>query len=532
MSAIPAHNPQESEQIDGSESTLKLGAVGFLGNVVVGLASVAPAYSLAATFGFIVAVSGMGVHAPAIMLVAFVPIFGVAYAFKAFNRVEPDCGTSFVWVTRAVGPKNGWLQGWAVFIADIIVMASLAVIASQYTYLLFGWDGMAGSALWLAVGSFVWIAAMTWVTWRGIELSALIQQLLFAVEVVILLVFSIMCFAKASGHVGHMSPSLEWFNPFGVSASALVAGVLLGIFIYWGWDTSVSINEETENSSEAPGSAAVLSTIALLAIYLIVGTASQTYAGTTGLAAHPDDIFAFIGTSVFGHSATKILYIAIIMSASASTQTTIMPGARQALSMARRNSIPAIFGRVHKKNQTPDYATIFVGVVSVLWTIFLLAVSPSQGVLGDSVTAVGFAICFYYGGTALAGAWYFRKIAFQSVRKFLELLVLPLMGGVLMLAIGFYAIYADGARSQENAASYPLGIGMPVIIGVGSLLLGIPLMWICMRRYRPFFRDETLPSLDSYEDANKEVIAELRAAGTPRTEGPAGAEVIAPVAGV
>ncbi|MDQ8045936.1 MAG: APC family permease, partial [Solirubrobacteraceae bacterium] len=123
MAATPA-TPAEGAP-SGAEPTLKLGAISFVSNVVVGLASVAPAYSLAATFGFIVLISGMGVHAPAVMLVSFIPILGVAYAFKAFNRVEPDCGTSFAWVTRAVGPKNGWLQGWAVFIADIIVMASL-----------------------------------------------------------------------------------------------------------------------------------------------------------------------------------------------------------------------------------------------------------------------------------------------------------------------------------------------------------------------------------------------------------------------
>ena len=42
------------------------------------MASTAPAYSLAATLGFIVAVSGMGFHAPAVMLVSFVPMLLIA----------------------------------------------------------------------------------------------------------------------------------------------------------------------------------------------------------------------------------------------------------------------------------------------------------------------------------------------------------------------------------------------------------------------------------------------------------------------
>ncbi|MDQ8045244.1 MAG: APC family permease, partial [Patulibacter sp.] len=380
---------------------------------------------------------------------------------------------------------------------DIIVMASLAVIASSYTFLFFGFDKLSSSAAALIIGSIVWIAVMTWVAWRGIELSARTQQALFVVEVIVIVTFSIACFAKAGGHPGHMSPSLEWFNPFGVSFGVLAQGVLLGLFIYWGWDTGVSINEETENSRETPGTAAVLSTVLLLAIYLVVGTATQTYGGTKAIADNPDDVFSFLGPQVLGSWFSHILFLIIVMSSAASTQTTIMPGARQALSMARRKSIPAKFGRIHPKLQTPDYATIFVGVVSAIWTTFLLCVSPGQSVLGDSVTAVGFAICFYYGGTALAGAWFFRRASLEGVRAFVELMVLPLLGGVLMTLIFGYALYEY--FNPDNTNSAVLGVGMPVVIGIGFLLLGVPLMLWCMTRYQAFFRGETMPSLESYE---------------------------------
>ncbi|HXA54093.1 MAG TPA: APC family permease, partial [Solirubrobacteraceae bacterium] len=107
---------------------LKKGAIGYLSNIVIGVASTAPAYSLAATLGFIVAVKGVGVHAPAVMLVAFIPMLLVAAAYKYFNRADPDAGTTFAWVTRAFGPMTGWMNGWAIFLADLIVMASLSDI--------------------------------------------------------------------------------------------------------------------------------------------------------------------------------------------------------------------------------------------------------------------------------------------------------------------------------------------------------------------------------------------------------------------
>ena len=66
----------------------------------------------------------------------------IAAAYYYMNRVDPDCGTTFTWVTRALGPA-GWIGGWAIIVADVVVMANLAQIAGLYTFLLFGADGAA-----------------------------------------------------------------------------------------------------------------------------------------------------------------------------------------------------------------------------------------------------------------------------------------------------------------------------------------------------------------------------------------------------
>src|SRR5271167_1695202 len=142
---------------------LKDGAIGYISNIVIGVASTAPAYSLAATLGFIVALKGVGVHAPAVMLVAFVPMLLVAAAYKYFNRADPDAGTTFAWVTRAFGPITGWMNGWAIFLADLIVMASLSDIAAIYTFKLFGFTELGESKAAIIIGAVLWIAIMTWI---------------------------------------------------------------------------------------------------------------------------------------------------------------------------------------------------------------------------------------------------------------------------------------------------------------------------------------------------------------------------------
>src|ERR1700759_952121 len=83
---------------------LKGGALGLVASIVVGMASTAPAYSLAATLGLIIASGGAllsGVKAPAIVLISFIPMYLIAVAYQELNKAEPDCGTTFTWGSRA-----------------------------------------------------------------------------------------------------------------------------------------------------------------------------------------------------------------------------------------------------------------------------------------------------------------------------------------------------------------------------------------------------------------------------------------------
>jgi amino acid transporter len=468
------------------EKGLKKDAIGYLSNLVIGVASTAPAYSLAATLGFIVAVSGVGLHAPAVLLVSFVPMLLIAGAYRGLNRADPDAGTTFAWTTRALGPGMGWVNGWAIFLADVLVMASLAQIAGIYTFKLFGFTELSESLPAIIVASVVWIALMTWICYRGIELSARIQQFLLSAEILILGTFAVVTFVKvyANHPSGSIEPALSWFNPFAMKFSALVDGILLGVFIYWGWDSGVAVNEESEDANEGPGRAAVMSTILLVLIYVIVSAAGQAWGGTH-LLTNPEnqsDVLSVLGSGVFGFPWDKLLIIAVLTSASASTQTTILPTARTTLSMAYWKSIPKAFGHIHSRYLTPGFSTLLMGAVSIAWTIVILNLSASA--LSDSITAIGFPICFYYGFTGIACIVYYRHELFNSARDFILLGAAPLLGGLMLFGVGGYAaVYYGHAAHVESKPI--LGITLPIWMGIGGLLIGLVLMLVS----RPFFRE-------------------------------------------
>jgi amino acid transporter len=466
---------------------LKADAIGYISNLVIAVASTAPAYSLAATLGFIVAVTGVGVHAPAVLIVSFIPILFVSVGYRFLNLADPDAGTTFAWVTRAFGPQIGWVNGWAIFLADIIVMASLAAIASNYTFLLFDSSAHPSNFV-LIVGAVVWIALMTWICYRGIELSARVQTALLGIELFTLSLFAIVAlikvYANSPAHSLHVSAS--WFNPFDLSWTALIAGVLLGMFIYWGWDSGVAVNEESRDRHRGPGKAAVVSTLILLLIYVVVSAAAQAYHGTKFLAGNSSDVLNALGHNVFGSPLDKLLIITVLTSASASTQTTILPTARTTLSMAKWNSIPKAFGRVHPRFFTPSFSTLLMGGLSILWTIALLAFNPNQNVLGDTISALGFSIVFYYGFTGLACAFYFRRDLFKSARNFFLAGVVPVAGGIMMGYIGVKAFsYYNTAGNNYSKAL--LGIQTPILVGIGGLILGIVLMFASWPFFPEFF---------------------------------------------
>jgi amino acid transporter len=468
---------------------LKKGAIGYISNIVIGVASTAPAYSLAATLGFVVAVKGVGVHAPAVLLVSFIPMLLVASAYKYFNRADPDAGTSFAWTTRALGPITGWMNGWAIFLADLIVMASLSDIAAIYTFKLFGFTELGESKAAIIVAAIVWIALMTWICYRGIELSAAIQRGLLGVEVFILGLFAVVAFVKVYGShppTGSIKPSISWLNPFAMNFGDLLDAVLLGVFIYWGWDSGVAVNEESEDPAEGPGKAAVVSTILLVLIYVIVTAAGQSFHGISFLTNEENqgDVLNALGKGVLGSGLDKLLIITVLTSASASTQTTILPTARTTLSMAHWKAVTNVLSRMHKRYLTPTVSTLGFGLLSIIITVPLLLLSES--VLEDSITAIGFPICFYYGLTGVACAVYYRRELTKSARNLLLLGLGPLIGGVMLLGVGVKAAFYYG--HAENVSSKPiLGITLPLWLGIGGMILGFLILLISRPYFKEFF---------------------------------------------
>ena len=477
---------------------LKPGAIGFVDALVIGLAATSPAYSLAAVIGAITA--AVGIYAPGALLASFVPMALIATAFFYLNRVDQDCGTTFSWVTRAMGPWFGWIGGWAITMTGVLVIGSLADVGVSFSLRTFGADAAADNA-WIRMPlAILMILLLTWVCVLGTDVSARLQNVLILAQVASLLVFAVVAIGKAvtdNSSLDPIDPALSWLNPFGAGTGSLSTALLLGVFAYWGWESAVNLSEETTDGASAPGRAAIWSTFILLATYVAVAAAVVAYAGTEWLtdnAGEEEFVFAALADLVMGDWGWVVL-ASVATSAIASTQTTIIPASRTGLSMARRHALPAYFGRIDPRHRTPHVSTWWVAGIAIAWYVGIYQVSANA--LFDSLTALALLIAFYYALTGIACAIYFRKHLLESPTNLLLIGVGPVLGAVMLIWLLVLSVRDMSDPANSYSGESWLGVGPPLVIGVGIFVTGVVLMLFWRMKDRRYWQERAgLPDPD------------------------------------
>ena len=475
---------------------LNQNALGVVGSTIIGLASTAPLYSLAATLGYVIV--AVGAQAPLVFVVACIPMVFAAFAYQELNREMPDCGTTFVWGAKAFGPVIGWIGGWAVAVSAIMVLANVGEITGKYFWLLLGNEEFAGNRVIVVATSVVFMALMTFISTIGVQIGEKLQMVLMTIQIVAMVLFGVLALWHSldGSYAGSIAFDWQWFNPAQLTSwSGFMEAVLLALFIYWGWDTCLALNEETKNPRKTPGRAALSTIVVLIVLYVGISIAVMMFAGfgDTGFgltnAENLDDVFTVLGGALFGPWGWFLL-LGVMLSAASSTQTTILPTARGTLSMAVYRALPAKFADLHPKFKTPWFSTTLMGAAAIVYYVGMSILS--EDMLADSLTSMGLAVALYYAITSFACVWYFRDTLRDSARNLWMRGILPALGG-LLLAYAFVQSCID-MISVDYSETVLLGIGGAFVIGVGAILLGFVLMgiWWLRPNAKPFFRGESL----------------------------------------
>lgn len=434
---------------------LKEGSLGIGESIIMGVAGTAPAYSLAATTSVLVVL--VGIQAMASVLYCGLIMFGISLAFLHLNRYNTSAGGSYTWISDVFHPTLGFFAGWSLLVASTVFMVSGTIPAAIATLALFSPAHIEEPHIVTLVAA-GWLLLVGGIVIKGIKLTSYFQIILTVIEVVLLAVVIIgglLTFYSDPVQSFHWKQlSLGEFTPQNFATGALTA-----LFFYWGWDVTVNLSEETKNAADNPGRGALTAMFIVLILFVSFMLAVQLAFTNVEIDHAGTNIVFELAERVFPAPWSYMAIIAVMLSTIGTLETTMLQFTRTMFAKGRTGSMNSRYARLHKKWQTPWLATtviVMIGLVLLFGASFLTTIDD---IIVVSVEAIGFQIAFYYGLSAFACAWRFRKTAFKNVKDLILLLLWPLIGALFMLFIFVYC-----------AMTFDLSI---TLLGVGGIIAGV-----------------------------------------------------------
>ncbi len=452
---------------------LQQDAIGVAQDTVIGMASSAPAASVGLTLAALAAMTAYG-SGPIIILTA-IPMLVIANAYRRLNMWNANCGASFEWVGRAINPYLGFLTGWLMVAAYIIATVSGVEVLGPSVLAVFGSNSTSTAAnigIGTAVGLIMIVIAVV-----GIRITARVQLGMALVEYLILIGLAIAGLVAVFAHWhGAMHFSSSWLSLSGINGKgSAVAGFLIAVFIFTGWDGTLYVNEEVKHRRINPGRAAMMAVGLLTIIYTLSIVGLQGVVSPARLAAHSDTALIYVAQALGGGFWAKAMALSLALSVIATTGTGIVLSARIVYGMASYRVLPEFLSNVSRRFSTPVAASVIVGVLIVVLSAVYLLLTSVQSAFTDVVDVTGLLFAVFYILTALATVLYYRRRVFGGVRDALILGILPVG------AAGFLGWIV--VKSLMGAASTQIWsfIG---IIAVGLVLMLIARFWL----RSPFFQ--------------------------------------------
>ena len=412
---------------------LKENALSIIDTVTLAVAGTAPSYSLNATTAALVA--AVGLASPGALLYAAIPMFGISFAFMHLNRWRADAGTAYAWVGRSIHPVLGFLCAWTFLVLSTAFMVAaalpvgvttLSLIAPQYQ----------DNVLLATIAGGIWFLGVATLTIVGVSIATKFQRVMTAIEVISLLVLAIGAFIKFSANP--VSPfSWAWFSPaaFG-NFQTFIAGMLVAMFYYFGWDVSSNVAEESKNANSVPGNSGVLGMIGIFALFLLLQVAIQMGLTPDQVDKNSAALLPALGNAILPRPWGSIAILAVLVSTIGTIETQLTQCARTLFSMGRDRVIHEKFEEIHPRFQTPWLSSLVITVLALFLMILSSSSDSISAVMSSLISSIGVMVSFYYGMTGLACAWYYRRVLRRNWKILWMRGIYPIASAIFLLIVG------------------------------------------------------------------------------------------------
>jgi amino acid transporter len=451
-------------------------ALGLAQDTVIGMASSAPAGTMAATLAALALVTAYG--AGPVLILTAIPMLIIANSYRRLNMWNANCIASFEWVGRAINPYLGFLTGWLMIAGYVIGTIAEVVVLGPAVLAVFG---ARSSSPWAEIGIDTAVCLlMLMIAVLGIRLTARTQVGMATIEYLILIGFSIAgLVAVLAHHAGTFSMARSWLSLSGIGGrGSLVAGLLVAVYVYSAWDGTVYVNEEVRHRRTNPGRAAVIAVVLLTIIYTLaqVGLQGVVSPGRLRNASRTGSALIYVAQALGGSDWAKLMALAIALSVIAATGTGIVLTSRIAFGMASYRALPLFLSQVSRRFATPVPASIVVGflIAAITWVYMLL--TSIQNVFSEVVAVAGLLFTAFYILTALAAVAYYRRRVAKNAWDALVLGVLPLGAAVFLSWILVKSLQqAPAAQIWSMVGIVVSGL---VLMCVARFALRSPFFWL------------------------------------------------------
>ena len=434
-------------QVDpGSTGTTQLArTLGLWAIVGLGLGYMTPTVVFD-TFGIVSSETGNVV--PTAYVLALVVMVFTAISYGRMTRIFPSAGSSYTYTSATISPNVGFLIGWAALLDYLLLPLVNALIIRSYMYAFFP---DVPSWLWVVV----YVAAITAMCLFSMTNTSRVNMLLVAFEVVLIGVFLVLAAKSLMDGMGNgtiFSTRPAWHD--GVHLNLVITGATIVAFSFIGFDAITMYTEEAKDASTVPR-AIVLALLIGGAIFFTAAWFTQSlFPDISDFSEESLENSALpqIAFMVGGHLFKILLTSAAFAATVASSLASHASVSRLLFVMGRNGQGPIgrFFGYLHPSFQTPSYAMLFVGAVS------LLAISFNLDFVASLIN-FGALIAFTFVNLTVIVYFAYRRREINGARQIFTNIVLPLIGMGLTIVLW---IYLSAESTRYGITWFIIGIGV------------------------------------------------------------------------
>lgn len=436
------------------EQKLAADSLGVSESIIMGVAGAAPAFSLSATMGAFIAI--VGVLAPGSILYCGLIMFGISLSFMHLNKVMVNAGTSYAWVSKIFGRFIGFFAGWALMSCSAVFMVSGSIPAATATLLLIAPEHV-NDPIWANSIAAMWLTFISFIAIKGIKPASYLQVVFTVIEISILVAIIVAGIYRFI-HIPAHSFSWSWFSLTGFTPSLFATGALTAVFLYWGWDVALNLNEETKNTTRSPGLGAFWAVLIVILLFVCFSVAVLLMLTDKEIQQSGTNIVFAMADKIVPRPWSYLAIISVLLSSAGTLETSILQFTRTLYAESRDRVLHPRYSILHSTWNTPWVANIVIWVFGMSLLFLSSFYSTVTLIIKDSVEAIGLQIAIYYSLTGLACAWYYRAM-WRSVMGFISYILWPICSALFLIFIACFSV--------------PTFDTVTNIVGFGGVLIGL-----------------------------------------------------------